>query len=195
MPPETRDRILEAALPLFLAQGMAATRIEQICKSAGVSNGSLFHCFASKEAIGAALYIAAIVSYQSALLGELAKPRPAGETLRAMVLAHWDWIAAEEAGARFLFAQGAPNWHPDTEAAIGAQNARMLDAVADWLAAPAQRAALHPVPPKTFPPLLLGASMMATRSWLRAPASPPPTHLASVFADAALRSLLKDEPA
>lgn len=190
---DTRDRILQAALPLFLEQGMAATRIEQIRKRAGVSNGSLFHFFPNKEAVGAALYIAAIISYQSALLAELPTQRPPSETLRALVLAHWDWIAAEQPRARFLFAQGAPSWHPQTEAEIGAHNARTQAAIADWLAGPAQHAALHPVPPDAFTALLLGASMMATRSWLRAPASPPPTHLAPVFADAVCRSLLKDQ--
>ena len=194
MPPHTKDRILEAALTLFLEQGVAATRTGQICKQAGVSNGSLFHFFASKEAIGVALYVGAIASYQAALIGELAESRPPARMLRALVLSHWDWVFAETPRARFLFLKGPPSWHPDAEAQIERHNARAQQAIAQWLDAPSQRAALRDIPLDAFTPILLGASMMATRAWLRAPVPPPTTYHVSLFADASVRSLLKDHP-
>jgi AcrR family transcriptional regulator len=191
---DTKDRILGAALTLFLEQGMAATRIEQICKRAQVSNGSVYHFFPSKEAIGVALYVGAIASYQAALIGELAEARPPAKMLRALVLSHWDWVFAEEPRARFLFLQGPPSWHPDAEAQIHQHNARAQQALAEWLDAPSQRAALRDIPLDAFTPILLGPSMMATRAWLRAPIPAPRTHHVSLFADAAVRSLLKDNP-
>jgi AcrR family transcriptional regulator len=194
MASHTKDRILDAALTLFLEQGMAATRIGQICKQAGVSNGSLFHFFPSKEAIGVALYVGGIASYQAALIGELAEPRPPARMLRALVLSHWDWVFAERPRARFLFLQGPPSWHPDAEAQIEQHNARAQQALAEWLGAPSQRDALRDVPLDAFTPILLGPSMMATRAWLRAPVPPPTTYHVSLFADAAVRSLLKDNP-
>ena len=190
---DTKDRILHAALALFLEQGMAATRIEQIRTRAGVSNGSLFHFFPNKEAIGVALYVGGIASYQAALLAELADPREPVETLHALIGAHWRWVSTEPHRARFIFAQGPPSWHPGAEAQIQAHNARAREAFARWLYAPSQRAALRDMPADAFAPLLLGASMMATRAWLRAPQSPPPYHI-GLYADAALRSLLKDKP-
>lgn len=190
---DTKDRILDAALKLFLEQGMGATRIEQICKQADVSNGSLFHFFANKEAIGVALYVGGIASYQAALLAEVAEPRAPADTLRALIGAHWQWVSAEPRRARFLFAQGPPSWHPDAEAQIHTHNAEARDVFARWLAVPSQRAALRDIPPDAFAPLLLGASMMATRAWLREGNAPPDKHV-GLFADAALRSLLKDKP-
>ncbi len=50
--PETRRRLLSAATRLMLRQGFAATTVDQICGEAGLSKGSFFHNFASKEAIG-----------------------------------------------------------------------------------------------------------------------------------------------
>ncbi len=41
--------LLEAALELFVDKGFAATRVEEIAKLAGVSKGTLFLYFASKE--------------------------------------------------------------------------------------------------------------------------------------------------
>jgi TetR/AcrR family transcriptional repressor of nem operon len=45
----TRTRLLTATIDLVRAQGYAATRVEDICSAAGVTKGSFFHHFASKE--------------------------------------------------------------------------------------------------------------------------------------------------
>ena len=47
---EARQReLLDAALELFVAQGFAATKAEEVAKRAGVSKGTLFLYFGSKE--------------------------------------------------------------------------------------------------------------------------------------------------
>jgi TetR/AcrR family transcriptional regulator, transcriptional repressor for nem operon len=51
-PAETRKKLVEAAVGLVLRQGFAATTVDQICDAAGVTKGSFFHHFESKEAIG-----------------------------------------------------------------------------------------------------------------------------------------------
>jgi len=49
-PQDARTRILDAALPVFLKQGFAATTVDELCRSAGVAKGGFFHHFESKEA-------------------------------------------------------------------------------------------------------------------------------------------------
>ncbi len=51
MTPDTREKILTTAARLFLEQGFAATGIATICREAGVNPGSLYHFFASKDAL------------------------------------------------------------------------------------------------------------------------------------------------
>jgi TetR/AcrR family transcriptional repressor of nem operon len=55
---ESKTRLLDAALHVIRAKGYAATRIEDICESAGLTKGSFFHHFESKEdlALAAAEY-------------------------------------------------------------------------------------------------------------------------------------------
>lgn len=55
---ESKTRILQAALQVIRAKGYSATRIEDLCAAAGVTKGSFFHHFCSKEelALEAAAY-------------------------------------------------------------------------------------------------------------------------------------------
>ena len=49
-----RVALLDAALALVRRQGWAATSIDQLCRTAGVTKGAFFHSFESKEALGVA---------------------------------------------------------------------------------------------------------------------------------------------
>ena len=46
---EVREKILAAAFELFLAQGVAATKIEEICERADVANRTFFNHFATRQ--------------------------------------------------------------------------------------------------------------------------------------------------
>jgi len=48
-PENSRTRLLTATIDLVRANGYAATRVEDVCTAAGVTKGSFFHHFASKE--------------------------------------------------------------------------------------------------------------------------------------------------
>ena len=59
MPPteirhESKVKILNAAVHVIRAKGYSATRIEDICEAAGLTKGSFFHHFDSKEALALA---------------------------------------------------------------------------------------------------------------------------------------------
>jgi TetR/AcrR family transcriptional regulator, transcriptional repressor for nem operon len=55
---ESKTRLLNAALHVIRAKGYSATRVEDICEAAGLTKGSFFHHFNSKEdlALAAADY-------------------------------------------------------------------------------------------------------------------------------------------
>ena len=46
-----RQRVLDAAAALFVQQGYAGTTLREIAESAGIKAGSIYHHFASKEAL------------------------------------------------------------------------------------------------------------------------------------------------
>jgi len=51
---ETKRRLLDAATHLMLRQGFTATTVDQVCCEAGLTKGSFFHYFKTKEQIGEA---------------------------------------------------------------------------------------------------------------------------------------------
>jgi TetR/AcrR family transcriptional repressor of nem operon len=46
---ESKTKLLDAALYVIRAKGYSATRVEDICEAAGLTKGSFFHHFKSKE--------------------------------------------------------------------------------------------------------------------------------------------------
>lgn len=53
-PLDARGRLLDAALAVIRRQGFAATSVDQLCRTAGVTKGAFFHHFRSKEDLGVA---------------------------------------------------------------------------------------------------------------------------------------------
>jgi TetR/AcrR family transcriptional repressor of nem operon len=55
-----RENLVEAARNLMLAKGYPATTVDEVCREAGVTKGSFYHFFKTKEEIG----LAALEDYQ-----------------------------------------------------------------------------------------------------------------------------------
>jgi TetR/AcrR family transcriptional repressor of nem operon len=51
---DARSRLLQAAQDIIRVKGFAATSVDDLCRAAGVTKGSFFHHFRSKEALGVA---------------------------------------------------------------------------------------------------------------------------------------------
>ena len=63
-----RAAIVAAALECFTRKGVAATTVEDLRRGSGASIGSIYHHFASKEHVAAALYLDALADYQRGML-------------------------------------------------------------------------------------------------------------------------------
>ena len=72
----TRDKLLHAAEELMLRDGYSATRVDDVIRKAGVSKGSFYHFFDSKESLG----LAAIDQYYADRVQRLTSGGHSGET-------------------------------------------------------------------------------------------------------------------
>jgi len=73
---EVQNKVLAAALTLFLKQGYSQTTVKQIIRDAGVTNGTLFHFFPSKEDILMHLVKDVILGYADLADGMIKKDDP-----------------------------------------------------------------------------------------------------------------------
>ena len=80
-----RDKLLEAAIRLFAADGFWNTSTASIAKAAGVANGTLFNCFSSKDELINAVYS----ELKSRLLQAVTDALPAEAPFRDRMLAAW----------------------------------------------------------------------------------------------------------
>ncbi|MBU1236594.1 MAG: TetR/AcrR family transcriptional regulator [Gammaproteobacteria bacterium] len=91
---------MTAALEVFAERGFAATRLDEVAKRAGVSKGTIYLYFDSKEALFKAAVESAIIPALEA--GEAIAADPAkspGEALREFVFWWWEKVGSTDIGA------------------------------------------------------------------------------------------------
>ncbi len=100
---DKQEQILKAALKLFVEFGFHGTPTSRIAKEAGVSNGTLFHYFKTKDELVVALYIYIKSNLASCVSGK----KPEGETIKATFkrefISTLNW--AKESPTEFRFTQ------------------------------------------------------------------------------------------
>lgn len=76
----TADGLLDAAERLVATRGCRALTVEGLSAATGAPIGSIYHRFASRSVLAAALWIRAVERFQEGLIAELAgsEPIPAG---------------------------------------------------------------------------------------------------------------------
>jgi AcrR family transcriptional regulator len=102
--------LLDAALALFVEKGYAATKVEEVAQRAGVSKGTLFLYFASKEELFKAVVrqnISGNFSEFNTALDEF--EGSTADLLRIFVHAWWDRIAASQGAGiiKLMVSEGA----------------------------------------------------------------------------------------
>lgn len=96
-PAETRDRILDAALHEFAANGLAGARTERIAAAAGVNKALLYYYFESKEKLyHAALDTSAGRIRDSSMAVFLREGSTPGERILRTALNHFDRILSQQ---------------------------------------------------------------------------------------------------
>lgn len=180
-----RDAILAAALECFTERGYAATSIEDIRRRASTSVGSVYHHFAGKEAIAAALYVEGIRSYQAGGLAVLLGADTAEAGVRGIVTYHLRWILEHRSHAQFLLFHGEPEVSALAAEPLRTLNESYRHGVKNWLERVGRDGALRPLPYDVYASLVIGPAQEFARRWVAGTADIDIDEAVPLLADAA----------
>jgi AcrR family transcriptional regulator len=98
-----RDRILQAALDLFVDQGYFNTNVPDISRRSKCSVGSIYHHFLNKEEIAGQLYKDGIKQFRNALASAVETEADLEKTIRNTVIAFMTFAEQNEKLSRYLW--------------------------------------------------------------------------------------------
>lgn len=99
----SRGRLVAAATELFAEQGFRGTSVQQIGERAGISRGSIFWHFGSKEGLLLAVVDRAFASWETEELRPEVGDATGVEAIRRGLRSHQRFLAAERGPIRLFF--------------------------------------------------------------------------------------------
>lgn len=174
----TREAIRTAAIDLFDHAGVEKTSVAAICKKAGISNGSFFHAFATKDALAADLFLSILRDYHDAIGAAITRALTAEAGIAAIIRGHIQWVTGERRKANFLFEQVRAEWLLSIADERLSENERFRMIIDHWRKPLVDAGHLRPLPTAIFIAQLLGPSQIFCRAWLAGRVqSDPAAHL------------------
>jgi AcrR family transcriptional regulator len=164
-----RQSLLDVALNSFNQVGYEATTVAAICQFSGVSNGSFFHHFGSKEGLAGAIFLAALRSYHAALIAELSNCPTAPDGIAKLITAHLRWVGSHRAQAHFMFEQTRPEWLAPIQVEQQTENMRFATEIEAWRQPLIHTGKLEDAPALAFFSQVIGPAQLLCRVWLSSP--------------------------
>jgi TetR/AcrR family transcriptional regulator len=166
--------LLQAALTLFVEKGFAATKVEDVARMAGVSKGTLFLYFSSKEELFKAVVRDKIVGQLSQFHAAIdAFEGPTDRLMRTFLHAWWQQADASQSSgiAKLMLSEGQQ--FPELAAFYREE---VIDPARELIARVhgrgVKRGEFRPIDP-TYGPLTLLSSILFLALWRHAPALSP----------------------
>jgi AcrR family transcriptional regulator len=162
----TRERLLEAASSVFLAQGFTAASMDMVRLEAGVSNGSLYHHFPTKAQLADALYAHTLRDFHSALMVPLTARATAQAGVKGLIRAYITWVLAHPDRARLLHElrrggglEGGTEWM--------SANAEVFGKLSEWIDARVATGEMRAMPFPVWLALVCSPALTLTHHWTR----------------------------
>jgi AcrR family transcriptional regulator len=162
----TRRAILKAALECFADKGFAETTLDDVHRRSGISIGSIYHHFGSKEQIGGALYVEGLRDYQQSVISALKRSSDARTAIRSIVISHLEWIRANPVWSEYLFENRPSKFVVATELQIRQLNQNTFRETGLLLDKYRRRGEIMRLPLDVTIAILIGPAQQFARMWL-----------------------------
>ncbi|WP_424527863.1 TetR/AcrR family transcriptional regulator [Sphaerisporangium viridialbum] len=160
-----RTRIIEGALRRFSQDGVSSTTLASLREESGVSVGSFYHHFASKEHVFGVLYSEIQNMYQQTFVDELCRHESAQGGIEAIVAMHMAWCGEHPERARILISERPPRRNEPGGPEVAESRRAFFRQVSDWWRPHMKDGILRPVHPTMCYVLWLGPATEMCRLW------------------------------
>src|SRR3954470_7467398 len=92
LPEERPKQILDAALAVFAERGLAAARLDDIAKRAGLSKGTIYLYFPNKEELFREVVRTSVIAFIARAEAIFELERQPTQALRAWIRGYWGWL-------------------------------------------------------------------------------------------------------
>lgn len=185
-----QERVMLAALHCFTEKGVEPTAIGDICARAGISVGSVYHHFGSKEALAGTLYCEGIRRFQQGYLHALEGARDARSGIAALVGYHLDWVVAQPQWARYLLQTRSDTLDAPSSLELERLNTDFMANMAAWFGTQVRAGHIRQLPRPLYMALLVGPCQEWARGFLKGKAGEPDAALRQALADCVWRALV-----
>jgi AcrR family transcriptional regulator len=136
---DPRREVLAAAAAIARESGSDAISIKALTARSGVSNGSIYHHFGSRDGVIASLVLDVFAGYQGEVVELLeAHAEDAEGGIKDLITHHLDWVEWNPDEARLLMVRRDEVAAGDHGRRLAEQNREFLEAVGGWLDAQAE---------------------------------------------------------
>lgn len=160
---KTVERALDAALACFTEQGLHAATIQELSARSGVSVGSLYHHFGSRQGVVFALYRRSLASMLATITAAVVRHRDAQRGVRALVRSYLAFAEAHPDETRLIYAAAHSDLTASHRAELDALAAELVAPLARWLAPRIEDGSIAPLPPALLEVALIGPPAEAAR--------------------------------
>ena len=184
-----KQKILAAALESFTGLGFANTTMDDVCSKAGVSTGSIYHHFKSKDQLAAALYVAGLRDFNVGFFKELDQHHGAERGVRSIVHYYLEWVTRNPAWATYVLHNQQAEFLVHEQETLKELGESFVDQLSGWLMPFVERDEVQRLPRGLYVSILMGPLGDVVRKSLSGPGERDPHDFETSLADAAWNSL------
>ncbi len=188
-----RERILAAALKLFVEQGYFNTNVPDLSRESKCSVGSIYHNFKNKEEVATALYAEGIRAFRKALEQSLKPNLPVEQVIKTVVRSFMQFSEVNHQLSRYIwlcrhneFMTGIIK-HP-TMVGFDRLGRLLTRSIKEGI----RQGKLRKLHANIFWSILFGIPLAYVRDWLDGYNDTPPSRACEDVADACWRALKQD---
>lgn len=165
---DTSRKVLDAALACFVERGFAQATVQELSARSGVSVGSLYHHFGSREGVLFALYKRCLEGMLGFITERVTREKTARAGVETLVRSYLEWVRDHQGEARLVYAAAHTEFVEAYREELRAHSVQKVAPLVAWLGPHIAAGRVVGLPASLLEVVLIGPAAEASRRILGA---------------------------